>query len=161
MSTTNNTTTNYTVENLVAKYRDYVSKHCSFGVNACEGNNGKMIEVCAPISPDANADEQLLVTLYSCVLGSEADKNVLTALSGYAEKYHKEALTEEEFAFLCNNFKELVAYEFSHRTEWGWKSAYKSDEDIEYLPHRSHHTHTRNARTSLQSEIIKHLPKPE
>ena len=157
MSTTNNNTANFTVENLVAKYRDYVSKHCSFGVNACEGNNGRMVEVCSPISPDANADEQLLVTLYLCVAGSKADKNVLTALSGYVEKYKKEAFTNEEFVFLCNNFKELVVYEFSHRTEWGWKSAYKSNEDTEYLPHRSHHTH--NDVPALFLDIIKMKPE--
>ena len=157
MSTTNNNTANFTVENLVAKYREYVSKHCSYCVNACEGKNGKMIEVCAPISPDANADEQLLVTLYSCVTGSEADKNVMNALSGYVEKYQKEALTEEEFVFLSNNFKELVAYEFSHRTEWGWESAYKSNEDTQYLPHLSHHTH--NDVPALFLDIIKKKPE--
>ena len=29
-----------------------------------------------------------------------------------------DALSEEEFSFLCSNFKEFVSYEFSHMKEW-------------------------------------------
>ena len=43
MSTTNNNTANYTVENLVAKYYNYVNEHCPKTCEASEwvDRNGK------------------------------------------------------------------------------------------------------------------------
>lgn len=106
MRTANN---NYTVENLVAKYRNYVKEHCP-----------KICEECGlvPVRPDGNADEQLLVTLYNSVAGKKADHQIISALAKYAEKYKQAALEKEEYAYLCENFKEFVSYEFAHRSEW-------------------------------------------
>ena len=115
MRTANN---NYTVENLVAKYRNYVKEHCPKSYSVCEGNDGKLVDIFTPISPDINADDQLLVTLYHAVTGKDADKQVLSALAKYAEKYQQNALEEEEFTFLCENFKDFVSYEFAHKSEW-------------------------------------------
>ena len=106
MRTANN---NFTVESLVAKYRNYVKEHCP-----------KICEECGlvPVLPDGNADEQLLVTLYNSVAGKKADHQIISALAKYAEKYKQAALEEEEYAYLCENFKEFVSYEFAHRSEW-------------------------------------------
>lgn len=100
MCTANST---FTVEALVAKYRDYVMEHCP------KSDRG------TSISPNGNADEQLLATLYSIVAGSNADAQVESALSGYSQKFMEAALEREELAFLCEHFKEFVAYEFSNR----------------------------------------------
>ena len=110
MRTTNN---NFTVEALVAKYRNFVIEHCP---KSCEFDGVK--EFLMPISPDANADEQLLVTLYHAVAKNDADKQVLFALAKYGEKYQHTAFDKEEFSFLCEHFKELVSYEFAHRSDW-------------------------------------------
>ena len=110
MRTANN---NFTVEALVAKYRNYVKEHCPMAVDWCESG-----EILTPMSPDADADEQLLVTLYSIVAGNDADKQVLAALSQYGQKFMKAGLEQEELDFLCEHFKEVVAYEFTNRNSW-------------------------------------------
>ena len=124
MHTTSN---NFTVEALVAKYRNYVMEHCPKSTERSEATPlyrnqalGIPIEdekVC-PVSPDANADEQLLVTLYRMVAGKDADKRVLSVLDKYAQKFMKEGLEQEELAFLCEHFSEVVAYEFLDRGSW-------------------------------------------
>lgn len=114
MQTANNTN-NYTVEGLVAKYRNFV-----------EDNTPKVREFDgveffdAPSSiVDSNPDQQLIVSLYKYVAGKKADKKVLGTLAEYEQHFYKDALDSEEFAFLCENFEEVIAYEFSHRQEWG------------------------------------------
>lgn len=97
MRTANNTNNNFSVKNLVEKYCTYVSpseSEIDFFIGA--GVYG-----------------QLLVTLYSSVAGNEADHQVLSTLSIYAEKYQKDALEEEEFVFLCKHFREVVSYVFA------------------------------------------------
>lgn len=94
MHTTSN---NFTVEALVVKYRNYVMDNC----------------------PESeNADKQLLVTLYNIVAGSNADEQVLSALSEYSEEFMEAGLEQEELAFLCEHFSEVVIYEFSNRDSW-------------------------------------------
>ena len=109
MCTANST---FTVEALVAKYRNYVMEHCP------KSDRG------TSISPDGNADEQLLATLYSIVAGSNADAQVVSALSGYSQKFMEAALEREELTFLCEHFKEFVAYEFSERDLWNILCSY-------------------------------------
>ena len=89
-----NAQNNFTVENLVAKYRDYVNKHCP---KSWECDGLKQFE--SPISPYANADEQLLVTLYKRVAGKDVDQQILSALVEYGEKFYGEALSEDEFSW--------------------------------------------------------------
>ena len=101
------TQNNLTIKSLVAKYRNYVAEHCP---KACD--NGFLTPI------DNEADEQLLIKLYAAVTGDGAEPQILDALTEYADKYHKEALTKAEFAFLCENFTDVVSYEFSHRNEW-------------------------------------------
>lgn len=127
MRTANN---NFTVEGLVAKYRNFVKEHCP---KSCEFDGVK--EFLMPISPDANADEQLLVALYSTVVGSNADTKIVEGLSHYADKFQKAAFSEEEFTFLCEKFSDVVSYEFAHRKEWflGDSGLHISGERIRFI----------------------------
>ncbi|MBR6936332.1 MAG: ATP-binding protein [Prevotella sp.] len=129
MRTANNTNSNYTVENLVAKYRNYVMENCpvEYFCDDYQDKDGKWhtSEGYTPFSPQGDADEQLLVTLYKQVAANDADKRVLTALSKYAEVFYHDALTEEEFSFLCANLKDAVACSFSHRKEQKWELGYE------------------------------------
>ena len=123
MRTVNN---NFTVENLVAKYRNYVKEHCPQIVDGSEwqDKNGEwhFEEISTPIH-DA-ADEQLLITIYTRVKGSDADERVLSSLKEFADDYYRDALTEDEIAFLCNHFSEVVSYEFSDKKWIGTFSNY-------------------------------------
>ena len=107
MSTTTN---NFSVEALVAKYRNYVSENAP----KTQFNGEELI----PDLNDISSDEQLIAILYNVVTGDKADKNVVNILSEYANSFFKEALTEKEFSFLCDHFSETVSYEFDHRDEW-------------------------------------------
>ena len=125
-----NTQNNLTVENLIIKYRNYIMEHSpkqwtSDGVQVFE----------APISlDDVRADEQLLVTLYSSVAGNEADEQILSVLSQYAENYQSAALNEKEFTFLCEHFDEVISYEFSHMKQWSVERSDESNMFSEILP---------------------------
>ena len=120
---------NFTVENIVAKYRNYVIEHCPKSCELLFDEDGKPFEYEAPTSPGGNADEQLIVTLYKKVTGNNADMQIAEALSQYAEKFYSEALTEEEMSFLCKHFSEVVSYEFTHRHEWLWSSGQHISEE--------------------------------
>lgn len=111
---------NFTVENIVAKYRNYVNEHCPKSYTVFFDEDGESIdEDWLPTTPEGgNADEQLIVTLYKKVTGNNADLQIVEALSQYAEMFYDEALTEEEMSFLCDQFSEVVSYEFAHRNEW-------------------------------------------
>ena len=124
-----NTQNNFTVENLVAKYRNYVIEHCPKSCELIFDEDGKPFEIEEPTSPGGNADEQLIVTLYKKVTGNNADMQIAEALSQYAEKFYSEALTEEEMSFLCKHFSEVVSYEFTHRHEWFWSSGQHISEE--------------------------------
>lgn len=99
MQTVNN---NFTVEALVAKYRNFVDEHCP-----------KLVEeYLMPINNEA--EEQLLVTFYKRVTGGDADPNVLEALSKYADDFYAEALNEKEMTFLANHFSEVSTFIFNY-----------------------------------------------
>jgi len=124
-----NTQNNFTVENLVTKYRNYVAENCPkrYFCDDYQDKNGKWhtSEGYAPFSPDGDADEQLLVSLYKQVVGSDADERVLTALSKYEKVFYHNALTEAEFSFLCSNFEEAVAFSFSYMQEHKGRMGYE------------------------------------
>lgn len=119
MSTTNN---NFTVENLVVKYRNYVNEHCpkTYDVSEWTDKEGKahFEEFYTPCSPEANVGEQLLAVIYKKVAGDNVQKDILEVLSQFSNAYYPDVLTEEEMAFLCENYKETVEYLFAHRDEW-------------------------------------------
>ncbi len=116
-----NVQNNFTVEDLVAKYRNYVNEHCpkEYFCDDYIGEDGKShtSKGYMPFSPDGDADEQLIVTLYKNVAGENADEKVLSELSKYADKFYLEALTKEELSFLCENFEEAVTFSFLYLEE--------------------------------------------
>ena len=119
MRTANNTN-NYTVEGLVAKYCNFVKENTrkyKEYIPPYEDENGYDIEV--PVSDiDASPDQQLVVTLYNKVAGNNSDKEILSVLSEYSDHFYKGVLNDDEFAFLCVHFPEVIEYEFTHRTDW-------------------------------------------
>lgn len=97
MQTVNN---NFTVEALVAKYRNFVDKHCP---KSCEFDG--VHEFYMPYNDEA--EEQLLATLYKRVAGENADQAILEALSKYVADFYVDALKETELVFLANHFSEV------------------------------------------------------
>ena len=112
MRTANN---NFTVEALVAKYRNFVENHAAydiigdddFGMGSCE------------YGLDGWADHQLLIKLYNEVAGDKTDSSVQERLSKYEEHFWKDVLDSEEYAFLIENFKETVDFIFSKGLHYG------------------------------------------
>ena len=108
MQTVNN---NFTVEALVAKYRNFVDEHCpkeSYW-DPKEGN------ISGPFDPiDCYAEAHLLVTLYKRVAGENTDQNILEALSKYTTAFYTNALNEEEMDFLANHFSKVSTFIFDN-----------------------------------------------
>lgn len=119
------------IDTLVDKYRNYVNEHCPKTYDVCM-DDGVALEYYTPISPDGNADEQLIITLYKKVTGNNADVQIVEALSQYAEKFYDKALSAEEMSFLCENFSAVITYEFLVRDQWlsGYASQHISEERI-------------------------------
>lgn len=123
MRTANNTN-NYTVEGLVAKYRNFVKKNTPHSIGDTwtrvdrNGNiqSGDVIGYADPI--DASADQQLLAVLYKNYAGDNADNRVLDALSCFTDKFHYEAVSDDELSFLIQHFQDVVFYEFSDVYNW-------------------------------------------
>lgn len=126
-----NAQNNFTVETLVAKYRNYVNDHCPKAADSFV-DKGEIFEVLTPFDPNGNADEQLIATLYQKVTGNDTDVQIAEALSQFSDKFYVEALTEDEMSFLCMHFSEVISYEFAHRHEWalGGSSLRISEERI-------------------------------
>lgn len=128
----------FTVESLIAKYRNYVNAHSPKALDNCswQDDEGKwhLDEFESPITPDGNADEQLLVALYKAVAGENADSRIIDALIEYADKFQKVAFSDDEYAFLCDNFSNVVSYEFSHRHDWWLGSSRRiSEKRIQFV----------------------------
>ena len=108
MQTVNN---NFTVEALVAKYRNFVNEHCpkeSYW-DPKEGN------ISGPLDPiDCYAEAHLLVTLYKRIAGENTDQNILEALSKYTTAFYTNALNEEEMDFLANHFSKVSTFIFNN-----------------------------------------------
>lgn len=92
---------NFTVEALVAKYRNFVKENCP-----------KDPEIMAPI--DTYPEAHLLVTLYKRVAGENTDQNILEALSKYTAAFYTNALNEEEMEFLANHFSKVSTFIFDN-----------------------------------------------
>ena len=119
MRTANNTN-NYTVEGLVAKYRNFVKENSpkEYVPSEWQDENGKwhIDDFYALTEPDA--EEQLLVSLYKDLLGDQADAKVLLSLSKRLKAFKREAFNEDEYIFLCENFSAVSEYLFDHWDEW-------------------------------------------
>lgn len=114
MRTANN---NFTVEALVAKYRNFVENHATYDIVGADDDFGYIGSV--EYGLDGWADHQLLITLYNDFAGDNADSGIQKELSKYCEHYWKEALDGEEYAFLLENFKETVDSIFSKGIHYG------------------------------------------
>ena len=119
MQTVNN---NFTVEALVAKYRNFVDEHCPKEPywDPKEGN------ISGPFDPiDCYAEAHLLVTLYKRIAGENTDQNILEALSKYTAAFYTNALNEEEMDFLANHFSKVSTFifnNFADKYTKGWIS---------------------------------------
>lgn len=119
MQTVNN---NFTVEALVAKYRNFVDEHCpkeSYW-DPKEGN------ISGPFDPiDCYAEAHLLVTLYKRIAGENTDQNILESLLKYVAAFYTNALNEEEMDFLANHFSKVSTFifnNFADKYTKGWIS---------------------------------------
>ena len=119
MQTVNN---NFTVEALVAKYRNFVDEHCpkeSYW-DPKEGN------ISGPFDPiDCYEEAHLLVTLYKRIAGENTDQNILESLSKYVAAFYTNALNEEEMDFLANHFSKVSTFifnNFADKYTKGWIS---------------------------------------
>ena len=119
MQTVNN---NFTVEALVAKYRNFVDEHCQKESywDPKEGN------ISGPFDPiDCYAEAHLLVTLYKRIAGENTDQNILESLSKYVAAFYTNALNEEEMDFLANHFSKVSTFifnNFADKYTKGWIS---------------------------------------
>ena len=114
MRTANN---NFTVEGLVAKYRNYVENHATYDIIG--DDDFGCIGSCEYDGLDGWADYQLLIKLYNDVAGEKADSSIQDRLSKYEEHFWKDVLDPEEYAFLIENFKDAVDFMFSKGLHYG------------------------------------------
>lgn len=111
MTTKDNT--NYSVKELVAKYRNYVFEKAPQKDVSKFGLAIKSI----PISnEDRYPDHQLIKKLYKTAIGVSTEKH---NKNEYTEHFYKDALTENEFAYLCNHFSEAITELFTNGVHWG------------------------------------------
>lgn len=106
---------NFTVEALVAKYRNFVENHAAYDIVGEDDFGLGSLEY----GLDGWADHQLLITLYNDVAREKADPNIQNRLSKYGEHFRKGVLNTEEYSFLLENFKETVDYIFSKGLHFG------------------------------------------
>lgn len=112
--TTNNS---FSVKALVAKYRNFVKENTPY-TDKREGDI--VFSMCDPNA--SSADFQLISQVYKDVLGDKADQKVLDIMSEYINCFCKDALTDVEYAFLCENFSEFIDYEFINKKSWVYGS---------------------------------------
>lgn len=108
---------NFTVEALVAKYRNFVENRATYDIIGDDDDFGSQGSL--EYGLDGWADHQLLITLYNDIAGEKADPSILVRLSKYREYFWKEALNEEEYTFLKENYKEMVNFIFSKGLHYG------------------------------------------
>ena len=105
MRTANN---NFTVEGLVAKYRNFVKENCPKQLVSCVVND-KVVEDEVP--NESFSKEVLILSLYESVAGNNANKFVVKAIDEYVsdyKKYYENAFTDDEFSFLIMNFSSFM-----------------------------------------------------
>ncbi len=111
-----NNNSNFTVEALVAKYRNFVEEHASCN-DVFIGDNDDLGYL--EYGLDGWADHQLLITLYNDFAGENADSYVQDRLSKYRDYFWKDVLNAEEYAFLLEKFKDTVNFIFSKGLHYG------------------------------------------
>lgn len=125
--TTNNS---FSVKALVAKYRNFVMENTPC-TSKKEGD--AVVSMCDPYA--SSADIQLISQVYKDVLGDKADQKVLDIMSKYINCFCKNALTNAEYVFLCENFSEFIDYEFINKKSWAYDSVMTAEtQDIVTSP---------------------------
>lgn len=125
--TTNNS---FSVKALVAKYRNFVMENTPC-TSKKEGD--AVVSMCDPYA--SSADIQLISQVYEDVLGDKADQKVLDIMSKYINCFCKNALTNAEYVFLCENFSEFIDYEFINKKSWAYDSVMTAEtQDIVISP---------------------------
>lgn len=125
--TTNNS---FSVKALVAKYRNFVMENTPC-TSKKEGD--AVVSMCDPYA--SSADIQLISQVYKDVLGDKADQKVLDIMSKYINCFCKNALTNAEYVFLCENFSEFIDYEFINKKSWAYDSVMTAEtQDIVISP---------------------------
>lgn len=125
--TTNNS---FSVKALVAKYRNFVEWNTPC-TSKREGDT--VVSMCDPNA--SSADIQLISQVYKDVLGDKADQKVLDIMSKYINCFCKDALTDAEYVFLCENFSEFIDYEFINKKSWAYGSVMTAEtQDIVTSP---------------------------
>jgi len=114
MRTANNNS-NFTVEALVAKYRNFVEQHASYELIGAEDD----FLGSAEYGLDGWPDHQLLITLYNDFAGEKADSMIQKELAKFSDFFWKDVLDTKEYNFLLENFRETVEYIFSKRLHYG------------------------------------------
>lgn len=106
---------NFTVEDLVTKYRNFVENHASFEIIGGDefGLGSREYGI------DGWADHQLLIKLYNDVAGENSDSSIQNQLSKYEAHFWDDILDYEEYAFLIENFKDTVDFIFSKGLHYG------------------------------------------
>lgn len=112
----------FSIEALVAKYRNFVEKNTPY-TDKREGD--AVVSMCDPYA--SSADFQLISQVYKDVLGDKADQKVLDIMSKYINCFCKDALTDAEYVFLCENFSEFIDYEFINKKSWAYGSVMTAD----------------------------------
>ena len=105
-----NNNSNFTVEALVAKYRNYVMEHCPKQL-ATYPIQEKMVQEEVPV--EFGSMQSLLLTLYKDVAGKHTNDNVVKAMGDYASQYetlYKGVFTWQEYDYLKNHFSDFVDY---------------------------------------------------
>lgn len=125
--TTNNS---FSVKALVAKYRNFVMENTPC-TSKKEGD--AVVSMCDPYA--SSADIQLISQVYKDVLGDKADQKVLDIMSKYINCFCKNALTNAEYVFLCENFSEFIDYESINKKSWAYDSVMTAEtQDIVISP---------------------------
>lgn len=109
MRTANNTN-NYTVEGLVAKYRNFVKENCP-KIRATYLVENKIIEDIVP--DESGSIETLLLSLYKSVAGNNVNHYIVEALEknlSCCKENYTDVFTDEEYTFLANHFSEFMDY---------------------------------------------------
>lgn len=100
----------FSVEALVAKYRNFVMENTPI---TKERDGYAVIEYTMQ-----SADFQLISKLYKDVMGNKADQKVIDIMSAYIGSFKGNALTSDEYNFLCDNYSEFLEYEFINKKGW-------------------------------------------
>lgn len=107
-------TNNLTVQAVVAKYVNSVED--LFRKNGAKRPNEMAVNEMEFYSPH----QQLIAKLWFVNSGSPEDHPYLKEIGLFLKFYKENILSEDEFTFLKNNYKEVIEFIFKERKNWSW-----------------------------------------